>query len=357
LLVAADIRFLAKRLLSRFVLLASLVGLLLGASACFQPSQTGGGGGGAPWTGPLDDHDSALAGDDDDSALAGDDDDSAAVGDDDSAGDDDSGDDDDDSASGSLVLAPPTLCPCGFGQICLSGLCQYVTTFAVGLLEAAHSADPEVPSGMACFWNPAFLGSVIVNEDNCHVRVLSVEDPPESHVERHGGTVTVTGGQTDPIAFTQSGPASCLASNISPGVTDLFEEGDVLEFIGSGGTDVPPFSATLVAPAPIQGSPGMIEPGSAVTMAWSGGSGDFVELTLATEDTVSGYAFAATCRVADTGAAVIPATITAFLPEEHGDWEVAFSRNEVEHFEYDAMGLVIEVVAQTSWAMEVSDQN
>ncbi len=330
--------------MSRPVLLAVLFGLLLGASACFQPNQIGGGGGGTPWTG---------SGDDDDSALVGDDDDSALVGDDDSSGDDDTAGDDD-SAEAPLVLAPPTPCPCGFGQICLSGLCQYVTTFAVGLLEAAHSTDPEVPSGMACFWNPAFLGSVVINEGNCHVRVLSVDNPPESHVEKHGGTVTITGGQTDPIAFTQAGPASCMASNISPGVTDLFEEGDVLEFLGSGGTDVPPFSATLVAPAPIQGSPGNIEPGSAVTMAWNGGNGDFVELTIATEDTESGYVFAATCRVADTGAAVIPATITAFLPEEHDDWEVAFSRNEVEHFEYDAIGLVIEVVAQTSWALQVA---
>jgi hypothetical protein len=89
-------------------------------------------------------------------------------------------------------------------------------------------------------------------------------------------------------------------------------------------------------------------------MAWNGGDGDFVELTIATEDTASGYAYAASCRVADTGAAVFPASVTAFLPEKHGDWQVTFSRNEVEHLEYEPLGMVIEVVAQTSWATEVA---
>jgi len=333
-------------------LLVALCALLLALSACYVPNQPGGGG--SPFTPPAadDDDSAALGGDDDDSAsLGGDDDDSTALDDDDSATGNAG---DDDSAAAEIVLAPPAACPCGFGQICVAGLCQYVNTFAVGLLEAAHSLDSEIPSGMACFWNPAFIGSVVAREGDCYVRVLSIESPPEPHVELDGGWVTVTGGQIDPIQFSQSGPATCMNSNIIPGVTNLFEQGDVLQFSSGGGNDLPAFTATLQAPAPIEGSPGTIEIGQPVTMAWNGAASDFVELTLSTEDSDTGYAYAAVCRVADSGSAIIPATITAFLPEAHGDWEVSFSRNEVDHLEYTFDALVVEVVVQTSWATAVS---
>ncbi|MBJ95829.1 MAG: hypothetical protein CMP23_15310 [Rickettsiales bacterium] len=322
--------------------------------SCYQPGTPGGSGaGGGTWPGaddddssPVDDDDTSPAPDDDDSALPmdDDDDDSALLG------------DDDDSAAESITLAPPSACPCGFGQICVAGFCQFVTTFAVGLLEAANSGDAEIPSAMACFWNPAYIGSVVVNEDNCQVRVLPTQEPPEALLEQHGGTVTVSGGQTDPLAFTHSGPSGCMASNTTAGVTDLFEQGDVLEFVGSGGVNLPAFSVTLVAPGPIQGSPGSVTPGNPVTVAWNGSGADFVEVTLATEDSDSGYAYAASCRFSDSGAASFPAEITAFLPEQHQGFEVAIARSEVEHLEYPDLGLVIEVVAQTSWTSEVGGE-
>jgi len=324
-----------------------LLTLSLSGSACYKPYQPSGDSPPFNPGGLLDDDDSGVADDDDSSIEPGDDD--SAGDDDDSAGDDDdSAGDDDDSAHNEVVLAPPDTCPCGFGQICEAGLCQYVDTLAVGLLEAANAADPEIPSGSACFWNPAFLGSVIAREGNCYVRVLPTDNPTEPHLEKDAGWITITGGETDPIQFSSSGPSDCLNSNITPGVSDLFVQDEVLQFSSGGGTDFPSFTAALVAPAPVEGAPGTVQVGQAMTAAWVAASSDFVELVLSTEDAGSGYAYAAVCRVPDTGAASIPATITAFLPEQNTGWQVTISRNRVEHLEYPSLGVVIEAVLQTS---------
>lgn len=294
---------------------------------------------------------------DDDTTHSGDDDDddddttSPPHGDDDTAGgadDDDAtgpaNDDDDDD-----VGPDPTPCPCDFGQLCVEGLCLYSDTFAIGLLEGSNNLATDYPSTNACFWRSEYLSSITAVQGDCVARFLPGSQPVVQYVASSAGEVTVTGGMTDPIVFDASGSAECLDANVTDGLEDLFESGQTLTFVGSGGADFPQFTASLLAPAPIEGSATSIAPGSAVEMSWDSGDSDYVEITVATESITGGDRHAIVCRTGDVGTFLVPPSMTITLPTDNTGYTVSFSRNRVAHLEYEDLARVIDVVVQTSW--------
>jgi len=283
-------------------------------------------------TDALDDDDTTEVPDDDDTTEAPDDDDTT----------EEPGDDDD-------MTPPPTPCPCDFGQLCIDELCVYSDTFAIGLLEASNDIASAYPSANACFWRSDYLSSITAAQGGCVARFLPGGEALEEYVASSAGVVTVTGGMTDPITFESDGPAECLDGSVTPGMEDLFEAGQSLSFVGTGGADFPAFTATITAPSPINGSTTAIAPGSAVQMDWDLGDSDYVELTVATQNSATGDRHAIVCRTADVGTFLLPPSMTITLPSDNSGYTVSFSRNRVVHLEYEDLARVIDVVVQTSW--------
>jgi len=328
----------------RLALVALLVVLPLGPGCVdLIPDPPEGGG-------SLDDDDATL--DDDDTTL--DDDDSTADDDDTGSDDDDiTLDDDDSTADDDDATVDPGPCPCAFGQLCTGLSCVWAPTFVVGMLEASSDGQPYAASAAGCFYTPEYLGGTVVAlADPCQVRVLEADEVPEPYFPADAGTVQISGGVLDPVAFTASSPVECLANNVSLSV-DLFEPGQALHFEGSGGADFPAFTADVIAPEPIVGAPGILSIGSDLTMAWSASTAPSVELVLSASDSVSGDAYLVVCRVPDTGGYVIPGAMTAWLPVSNDGVSVAFVRDSSEHLEFVGSGLVIEAAVQTNWTLDL----
>jgi len=316
---------------------------------------------------PLPDDDVNLGSDDDDDTAGPDDDDDTQPDDDDTQPDDDDTfpddddtfpddddvSDDDDTGDDDDATVTPTSCPCGFGQLCLGTTCSWAPTFAVGMLESASSVIPFAASAQGCFYTASFLGDPIVaNDGPCTAAILEPSAIPTQYWEADAGNVTVTGGVLDPITFTGGGPVECLFDDVAIDA-DLFSPGQLLNFTSTGGADFPAIDELIVAPSPISGVPGAYNPGAPMSMAWSGGGGSYVELVVTAEDPDNGNAHAVTCRVPDIGGYVIPASLTAFLPDDGIEKTAVFARTQAAHLEFPDDLLVIEAIAQTNWTVDL----
>jgi len=294
-------------------------------------------------TPPPDDDDTTPPPDDDDVQP---DDDDVAPDDDDSSDDDDSGDDDD-------ATYTPGPCPCSFGQICQAELCQWAPTFAIGLVEVVTADVPYAAAASGCFWTVDYLGGPAVASDGpCTVSVLPASSPPTEHFSADAGAVNVTGATLDPIVFASTGPVECLSDNVTI-TDDLFDPGQTIHFSGTGGFDFPAFEADVTAPSGITGGPGILTIGADLTMAWNAGWSNHVELLITAEDSGNGDVVSVSCRVPDVGAWVIPGSMTGWLPASNEGVVAVFNRNGVAHLEYAGGGFVIDLVVQSSHAVEL----
>ena len=287
---------------------------------------------------------------DDDDATTDDDD---ATDDDDITDDDDATDDDDLTDDDDTVPPQPGPCPCEFGQLCLADNCVWAPTLAVGGLESANDVVPFAASASGCFFTASWIGDPVVAIDGpCQASILDSGNLPPQFFLADSGDVTFAGGDLSPLEFLQAGPSECLFDQVDP-ETNLFSPGQAINVVSEGGADVPSFEAWLVAPSDISGVPATYSPGNAMAMAWSGSGGTFVELVVTAEDPGDGVAVAVTCRVPDTGGYVIPASMTAWLPNPGLDALASFTRNAAVHLEFPDELIVVEAALQTRWTVQL----
>lgn len=164
-------------------------------------------------------------------------------------------------------------------------------------------------------------GAVIASDGPCTVRTHA----PLRRLS--AGTIRITGTVT-PITFVESAPPRGVYYDHGGSVPDpAYEDGAIITVEGSGGADVPAFTAAVTAPAALSG---YVPPTSlsrrGFTATWDAGAGPEIRIVLVAIQPRTRDARAVICRVPDTGTFSVPASVFRRIPPAYDHVTVAVAR-------------------------------
>jgi hypothetical protein len=160
----------------------------------------------------------------------------------------------------------------------------------------------------AVFGNNPVWGTVAAIDGRC----TSFRDAP---MEGYSAGAVAVSGTTSALAIMPSGTSPHVAyTTTSAPPADLFESGATIT-VSAAGAEFPAFSATLVAPSPIEPAvPDALSRSTDTTIRWNAGSGPTVWIDLLGIDFVANQSRLVQCEVPDTGSYTLTPSNLALLP-------------------------------------------
>lgn len=237
-------------------------------------------------------------------------------------------------------------CACEIGERCVDNVCTDVRYLFVGATESI-STGGTFPAASGCFFKVAATDPLVVSQTEdgpCTITVLSQGTTQPTYEPRDGGQLRIEGTAQGTITLMPSaGAPGCYG--VTPAPADLFSTGTRLRFVGTGGVDLPAFSAEVEAPSQIDFTAAMMPvPGQPHALTWTGAPGERTTYSLiASGSQQSTFVY---CRLPDTGSFTVPASVTSRLPAGATYGQI-MGRTNREHLEPEGIAEVIDVSVTT----------
>ncbi|TXD36115.1 hypothetical protein FRC98_13410 [Lujinxingia vulgaris] len=258
-----------------------------------------------------------------------------------------------DDDAGDVVV--PDDCPSGQRANKTSGECEVVPTLLVYTQDLKSYVDGELASEMrgmlVCASASENNGSLprvaLAQGERCRVYGEGLSEPPEV-TAYNAGPITVFGvNPINPAAFSPSEFGSCYQPPSEFfGQQFVFDPEAELRVV-SAGTDAevevqfPAFDRTLQTIAPADFTHDPIAPGEEMVLSWTPNA-DASEVRIDVDASgADGTSVRIVCEVADNGRYVIPAELTAYLPEERTSDYVYLEQSHTERIEPEDSNVLI----------------
>lgn len=191
-------------------------------------------------------------------------------------------------------------------------------------ITVAHGINDGRPgsSADAVFAPGPLFGPVLASDGPCRLHRRAVSKGLSA------GTLAIT-GTTQPITLLPSWTATGLVEyrRSEPVPNPAFARGSTITVEASGGSDIPAFTASVVAPPPLVG---YVPPTSLSrnghTMTWAPHAGTEILILIVALDVRLRGTGVIVCRVADSGVFTVPASTFALLPDSIDRALVSFFR-------------------------------